>query len=499
MNAGQSWKMRSLLPLVVVIAFIVHPATLLSGQFRSATSSGLWSATGSWEISIDGGSTWSSAITTPGMTVTDSVIIRNGHALTLDVSPTFPLRILTIGQGASGTLSIGNSTTSRSLSVAGDLTLNSGAALNVPDNGSITHSLTIGGNISSAGAIDLIGGSSVADLTLNGTSPQTLNGTLDVSAFTVSGSSSATMGSNSTLRIYASVTMVGSLDARTNANTIDYAGGNQTIVNPNGGAGGYRTLFLSSSATTSTKTLPGSSLTIAQEFRLTTSGDSLICTAASSLTIGTASDSSGHVFIGSGVRFNGGTNSHTVYGNWTNNGVFSGQSTVSFVGQYRSTIGSTQFYNLIVQKTNNSAAVGGNLAVSGDLSVSSGTMDLATHTANRGSAGGILSVDSQAVLTVGGASGGISGSNFPSGYSTVTLSGTVEYSGSSAQTVRPGTYRHLRFSGAGVKSITSNIHATGNVTIQSSVTVTISSSTTVEIDGDISNAGVMQQAGILIN
>jgi len=90
------------------------------------------------------------------------------------------------------------------------------------------------------------------------------------------------------------------------------------------------------------------------------------------------------------------------------------------------------------------ATAGGNLTIAGNLSVNTNaTLDLSTYTSNRSSSGGTLTV--AGTLKLKGTTGGQTGSNFPSNYSTVTLTGgTVEYYASVAQTIyNTPTYGNL--------------------------------------------------------
>ncbi|MDF1559904.1 MAG: G8 domain-containing protein [Bacteroidales bacterium] len=97
----------------------------------------------------------------------------------------------------------------------------------------------------------------------------------------------------------------------------------------------------------------------------------------------------------------------------------------------------------------------------GNLTVSSGILDLGTYTLSRSQSGGTLSVADGATLKVGGAN------TLPAGYTTVSLSplSTVEYSGE-AQTVFPETYGNLMLSGTGNKSISPGaaVTVTGDLT-----------------------------------
>ena len=140
----------------------------------------------------------------------------------------------------------------------------------------------------------------------------------------------------------------------------------------------------------------------------------------------------GSLTISNGTTYAGTTNdpSVNVSGDFTNNGTFTaGTGAVTFNGAAAQTLGGTTvttFTDLIIANTGaGSTTLGINTRVAGNLSVSSGTFDLATFTANRTAAGGTITVAGGAMLMIGGTS------TFPANYTTHTLAATstVEYNG----------------------------------------------------------------------
>jgi hypothetical protein len=113
--------------------------------------------------------------------------------------------------------------------------------------------------------------------------------------------------------------------------TVEYNGGNQTVVVPNPATNRYSTLILSGSGT---KTMPGTTLEINKDFILqgTATAD-----AGADLNI------NGNFSIGSGATFNTGAYNHSVGGNFTNNNAFNSTSgnTLTFNGTSAQTIGGT--------------------------------------------------------------------------------------------------------------------------------------------------------------
>ena len=110
-------------------------------------------------------------------------------------------------------------------------------------------------------------------------------------------------------------------------------------------------------------------------------------------------------------------------------------------------------------EVDNAAGVtlGSSSAVQGNVSVLNGTLDLGTHTLDRASPGGVLSLASGSALRVGGTN------SFPADYGTYTLNegSTTEYYGAD-QLVRGLIYGDLVLSGTGSKTLDN----TANITAQ---------------------------------
>jgi len=138
-------------------------ATLAGGTFISI-------ATGNWNT----GTTWNTG-TVP--TINDNVIINNGHTVTINAAAS--CNNLTVGQGVSGTLRIGNNNTARAVTVGGTLTINAGGNFSVNPASNITHTLTIGRDVVNNGTFDMaIDAGSLCNVTFNyAFGNQTVSGT----------------------------------------------------------------------------------------------------------------------------------------------------------------------------------------------------------------------------------------------------------------------------------------------------------------------------------
>lgn len=183
----------------------------------------------------------------------------------------------------------------------------------------------------------------------------------------------------------------------------------------------------------------------------------------------------------------------TIAGNWTNNAsgtaFTAGSGIVTFNSTTAKIIGgtfSTTFNNLIIANTVSTISLGVNISITGNLSVNTGTFDLATFTANRATAGGILTVANNATLKIGGTN------TYPSNYATSTLvtASTVEYSGTN-QTVGNQVYGNLRLSsssGAAVKTFPATaLIVIGNLTslLGTGTSVTFTATSAITINGNV--------------
>lgn len=125
---------------------------------------------GNWQT----GSTWNTG-TVPGPN--DNVVINNGHTVTVNQNAS--CHNLTVGQGTSGILRIGNNNVSRTLTVSGNVNVAAGGQLIANTASNTTHSFICTGNVTNAGTIDFMSdGNSFCNSTFNhGYANQTISGT----------------------------------------------------------------------------------------------------------------------------------------------------------------------------------------------------------------------------------------------------------------------------------------------------------------------------------
>ncbi len=132
------------------------------------------------------------------------------------------------------------------------------------------------------------------------------------------------------------------------------------------------------------------------------------------------------------------------------------------------------------------ASLNGNVTISGNLSVSSGTLDIANLTANRSPAGGTFTLSAGTTLRLSGSN------NFPANYSSYLLNSasTVEYYGAGTQTISALTYGNLTLTngGANAKSLSGATVCASELLINSGATLS-GGALTLNVQGNWTNNG----------
>ncbi len=167
-NTTYYWKVYAITEGKLSSAASGNQITSAAGTKTSNVTSGNWNTSGSW--------------TPSGVpSATDNVIIKNGHTITINANA--QCNNLTIGEGSSGTLRIGNSGTTRNLTVNGNLVVNTGATI-IAGTSNATHNAVISGNITNNGTLNFRPTSSrVVNVTFDKDGNQTISGSGATTAF----------------------------------------------------------------------------------------------------------------------------------------------------------------------------------------------------------------------------------------------------------------------------------------------------------------------------
>jgi hypothetical protein len=190
------WKVYAVTDGALSSPVLGNQSTNSAGN-KISIASGNWGTAGTWSPS---------GVPTAG----DNVTIANGHTVTVNTNAT--CNNLTVGQGASGILRIGNNTTTRTVTINNDIAINTGGQFIANTASNITHALTVTGNITNNGTLNFASdGDSFANTTFNKNGNQTISGT------------------GGTLRFNNIIVNMGSV----NSNTLDITASNFTVAATN--------------------------------------------------------------------------------------------------------------------------------------------------------------------------------------------------------------------------------------------------------------------------
>ncbi len=387
---------------------------------------------------------------------------------------------------ASGKILVRATTFAGNYALSGTKTLNAGSTVDYTASGdqTVANTLTYSTlRISGSGTKTLAGNlpvlvSSVA----TAGNIDVAAGTLDLSTFTANRGTSVAGGS---LSVAAGATLktggTGTFPANyttsslASVSTVEYYGTNQTVS-----AQSYGHLTLSSSGA-ATKTMPATALTLAGNLtsRTNAGGASVSFTAGAAITV------NGSVSLGAATTFTGSTFSHSVGGNWTNNGTFTGSTstlTMNGVNAIMAGAGANNFFHLIIARSGITADANTSLNVAGDFS----TTGAGTFTHNPGGTGAVTmsgagkSISGSGItfskLTISGSTG--TGASF-SGADDLTVSGsltasagTITLSGAGKKIAGAGTIAFSGLSVPGSVTTTNSFSLAGNLTVSGAFTAT---------------------------
>ena len=219
-------------------------------------------------------------------------------------------------------------------------------------------------------------------------------------------------------------------------------------------------------------TVGGQTVTSRTYSNLTMSNTSGIQTAAGALTV------NGNLTIGSGATLAGSTYSHSIAGNWSNNGgtYTSGTGGTVTMNGTTQTIGgtsSTSFNNLTI--SSGTTTLGANITVTNNLSITtSGTTLACDQYQITGNTSGTMTMAAGTELSIG-RNGQWDTNNFPTLFTTahITLNNTstVTYFGGGRN--NPNNFSNVPNYGNLTASLTSgqNLDAAGNTTINGNLTI----------------------------
>jgi len=527
--------------------FIFLPVSLLfccsafaqsSGDYRSNVApSGNWNSSASWEKY--NGVSWVAATDYPGQNAgAGTVTIRDGDAITLNVSPANAIGALTVGEGTSGTLTTSNS--NWTLSITNNLTVASGAsfdlnrlAITVNGNTSVSGTLSDGNNngsatfvgsftVNSGGTFSTSNSSSFTfrgGITNNGTFNKTGTGgvTFSTNNQTIGGSSSITMagvvtvtgitvtnnnadlnltstaanaltgtggwtqGTGSVMKFSGASMNIATVDFNTNSNTVDYArGGTQTVLSAT-----YKNLTVSNSGT---KTLGGN---VTVNGNLDISGSATLACDAYQIT----GNATGTFTMASGTSLTLGNTASSVNvlfpSNFTSANIsLNSASTVTYQNNSTQTVSGTPAYGNLTIATGGTKTIDGNVTINGNLTVNAGTFDFGSSAARTVTVAGDLSgagaIDMSGgsllhSLTLSGANNSITT------FTTAAVASTVTYNGTSNQQVfASANYRNLVITENSTKTLQGATTVNNNLTISNSATLnpashnlTVSGNTTI--------------------
>lgn len=454
------------LPLLLLVLLI--SSKLFSTTFYSQASGQPFSNLANWNsVAGGGGSNPIAADLTSG---SHTFVVQNAHTIT--VNQDINVAALTVGSGASGTLTIGNSTTARAIIIVGALSVNTGATLNVGAFDAL-HTMTVGGSITSSGASFNLRSTAVraCNVTMNGTGFPQILGTatptfndltiscggagMDISR-TITVSGNFLINNNTPVSTAFGHTISGSFTVTAgstytpSAGTLTFNGASTQNIDFSNAT------FVAVTFSTGNKSVTGN----------------LTATGLVTLTGVTVTDAGG---------------AHTLTGGLTitSPAVLAWSGTVNFTGTITTTYNfnpgtlanPTSMGTAVWTFTNNvtlalaGGATAGRFDFNGDLNINAGTTNIQNNTHIYSTSGSILYLNSASVLQVAGLIG--ANTNFPENFASYSFASTttVRYNYAGAQVVKGGA---TLTSGYGVLDLRSGTKtANGDLDINSTLNLNV--------------------------
>ena len=431
-------------------------AILNSNPQYKSVQDGNWNATSTWNQSIDGGSTWIAASSTPTDATADVITINNNVTVTSSVS----IDQTTVASGGTITLNTGQT-----------LTISAGSpGLTVSSGGTIVNSTAgnAAGTITTTGSVSFSNGSTYTHAGTGGTIP------------------TATWGATSTCSVTGSTGAIPSGTGQSFGNFTWNCTGQSANLTLASGFGTQSNLTITSTKLSSTYYLTNAAaITVGGGFTL--GSDAKLTLAAYTFSVGTTSTINGTLNESSGTGLKTFTSDVSVTGAWN---LASNNPTTSFGGNI-TTSGSATFNNgtgAVTLTNSPTITIGSGLTVtiggiiSGSYSVTeagSGTLSLTgtnTYTGGFTLSAGTIQIGNNAALGTG----------------TFTINGgTVDATGGSRTITNPMSI-NASFTFTGSNALIQN---TGAILAATS-TITVSAST-LTINGIVSetSAAILTKAG----
>ena len=508
--------------------FAIRSARTLS-PFVACSSNG--TGGGNWSA----GATWSGCSGAGGVPAAgDDVTINSGDTVTIETTP-ITVNSLTVN----GVLQY-DATSGRALTVMNSVTV--GGALKASAafaTGSTTQTLTIGGSLANNGTFTArqtgtTNGIRVINVTMNGSSAVTLSGSaasIDFNLLTVNLGSSATsitpsinvnfVNSSGTAFTFTqgkwvqnsnTTTIPANALTVTSTSELSVGGGTFTVTSAGLTINGKLTLtsgtvnvgnavansFTLSGATANAQ-ISGGTLNIAGRWDQAVSATANITGGSVSVsTAGQTSSATATFSVNSTSTFTMGSGNGAIKINNANSGAGGDlkvlTSTALAAGTFTIGNGAGTAGNILIQATpslnsvtidagSTTPALSSNLSVNGNLTITTGSFDLSSFTANRASSGGTLTLANGTTLRIGGTN------TLPANYSAHSIgsTSTINYSGTtqSVATLNSSqSYGNLTISGSGTKTLSGNIVVASTLTL-SAGTLAVSNKI-LELDGDTS-------------
>ncbi|HMK27570.1 MAG TPA: hypothetical protein VK483_16170, partial [Chitinophagaceae bacterium] len=424
---------------------------------RYSVANSNWNTTATWSATSGGAA--GASVPVAG----DNVFIEGGF--TVSITANAACATLTVGTATAGTLQF-NNTTTRTLTVTGNINVNNGTFTTADAGGANIHSLLIGGNLSvtTGNTLQFVNGNDVVNVTFNGVS-SSFGGTGTISFNGLDFSN----GSAGTVSITSNIGVAGTMSVGANCTLDPSAGVQINSAAPAGTISGTGTIKITRIAATAD---------YSTQYRFSTNS-------LGSLTLD---------YAGAGDQtINGGFGSG--YGNLKTSG--SGIKTMGAAQTINNacTVGSgTTLDESTRTMTINAAA--GSLVVNGtlDFTASAGLIQTGatagTVTLTMGSTGIIRTVDPLGIGPVASAS--LVTGTAAWDVTSISTSGTVEYYAGVAQALTDRDYNNLTISTtAGTKTWTIGGTRTinGSLIINATAPLTFSGAQTVNVNGDWVNSG----------